>query len=126
MHDSIARNNHVYNSTTGIMVSESPNNLIYNNTIERASSYGIRLFNPLLPDDSGVTENNLVINNTVISSENGIAAIRSRDNIAQNSTFFDIEESEYRLSGDSSIRIRGQDLDDTLISQEGSETTISQ
>src|SRR5215211_5295742 len=34
VHDSIARNNHVYNSSTGLMVSESPNNEIYNNAIE--------------------------------------------------------------------------------------------
>jgi parallel beta-helix repeat protein len=124
MHDSIARNNHVYNSTTGIMVSESPNNQIYNNTIERASSYGIRLFNPVLPDD-GVTETNLVYNNTIIGSENGIAAIRSHDNIVENNTFSNIEESEYRLSVDSSIRIKGQYLDNALISHESSETTIS-
>jgi poly(beta-D-mannuronate) C5 epimerase len=126
MHNSIARNNLVYNSTTGIMVSESPNNQIYNNIIEAATSYGIRLFNPVLPDDGGVTENNLVYNNTIISSENGIAATRSHDNIVENITFFDIEESEYRLSGDSSIRIRGQYLDEPLISHESSVTTISQ
>ena len=126
MHDSIARNNHVYNSTTGIMVSESPNNQIYNNTIERISSYGIRLFNPVSPDDGGVTENNLVYNNTIINSENGIAATRSHDNVIENIRFLDIEESEYRLSEDSSIRIRGQHLDNPLISHEGSETTISQ
>jgi parallel beta-helix repeat protein len=125
MHDSTARNNHVYNSTTGIMVSESPDNQIYNNTIERVSSYGIRLFNPVFPDDA-LTENNLVYNNTIIDSENGVVATRSHDNIVQNTTFLDIEESEYRLSGDSSIRIRGQHLDNPLISHEGSETTISQ
>jgi parallel beta-helix repeat protein len=124
MHDSIARNNHVYNSTTGIMISESPNNQIYNNTIEQTSSYGIRLFNPVLPDD-GVTETNLVYNNTIIGSENGIAAIRSHDNIVENNKFFNIEESEYRLSVDSSIRIKGQYLDNALISHESSETTIS-
>ena len=36
MHDSIVRNNNVYNTTSGITVSESPNNQIYNNTIEGA------------------------------------------------------------------------------------------
>ncbi len=126
MYDSIARNNHVYNSTTGIMVSESPDNQIYNNTIERVSSYGIRLFNPVFPDDGGVTEKNLVYNNTIINSENGVVATRSHDNIVQNTTFLDIEESEYLLSGDSSIQIRGQHLDNPLISHKGSETTISQ
>jgi mannuronan 5-epimerase len=126
MTDSIASNNYVYNSTTGIMVSESPNNQIYNNTIERISSYGIRLFNPIFPDDGGETENNLVYDNTIINSKNGIAVTRSHDNIIQNTTFFDIEENEYRLSGDSSMRIRGQHLDNPLISHDGSTTTISQ
>src|SRR5215218_5159179 len=32
MTNSIARNNHVYNTNTGILVSESPNNQIYDNT----------------------------------------------------------------------------------------------
>ncbi len=80
----------------------------------------------MFPDDDGVTENNLVYNNTIINSENGIAATRSQDNIIENIRFLDIEESEYRLSEGSSIRIRGQHLDNTLISHEGSETTISQ
>ena len=123
VHDSIARNNHVYNSSTGLMVSESPNNQIYNNTIEGGTSQGIYLFNPVLPDD-GVTQGNLVYNNTIINSENGVVATRSHDNIVQNTTFYDIEESEYRLSGDSSIRIKGQHFDNALISQDGSLTTI--
>jgi parallel beta-helix repeat protein len=125
VHDSIARNNHVYNSSTGVMVSESPNNQIYNNTIEGATSQGIYLFNPELPDD-GVTEGNFLYNNTIISSENGIVAARSHDNIVQNATFFNIEESEYRLSGDSSIIIRGQHFDNAIISQDSSVTTIRQ
>jgi parallel beta-helix repeat protein len=124
MHDSIARNNHVYNSSTGIMISESPNNEIHNNTIERATSHGIRLFNPILPDD-GFTEGNLVYNNTIISSQNGIVATRSHDNIVQNTTFSDIESSEYRLSGDSSI-ILGQQFDNASISHDASGTTIRQ
>jgi mannuronan 5-epimerase len=123
VHDSIARNNHVYNSSTGLMVSESPNNEIYNNTIEGGTSQGIYLFNPVQPDD-GVTQGNLVYNNTIINSENGVVATRSHDNIVQNTTFYDIEESEYRLSGDSSIRIKGQHFDNALISQDGSLTTI--
>jgi parallel beta-helix repeat protein len=97
---------------------------LYDNTIERVSSYGIHLFNPDIPDDGGGTEGNLIYNNTIINSENGVVATRSQDNIVQNTTFYDIEESEYRLSGDSSIRIRGQHLDNPLISQNGSVTTI--
>ncbi len=124
MHDSIARNNYVYNSSTGIMISESPNNEIHNNTIERATSHGIHLFNPILPDD-GLTEGSLVYNNTIISSQNGIVATRSHDNIVQNTTFSDIEESEYRLSGDSSIII-GQQFHNVSISHDSSATTIRQ
>jgi parallel beta-helix repeat protein len=120
MHDSTARNNHVLNTTSGIIVSESPNNQIYDNTIEGATSQGIRLFNPELPDD-GLTDNNLVFNNSISDSENGIMAIRSHDNIVANTTFSDIEESEYTLSGNSSMIIREQHFDNALISDEGSE-----
>jgi parallel beta-helix repeat protein len=119
-YDSIARNNHIYNSSTGITVSESPNNQIYENTIEGATSQGIRLFNPDIPDD-GLTEDNLVYNNNIIDSENGIVAARSHDNILENNEFSDIESSEYRLSGNSSMIIRGQHFDNALISQEDSE-----
>ena len=120
MHDSIARNNNVYNTTSGITVSESPNNQIYDNTIEGASSQGIRLFNPDIPDD-GVTEDNLVYNNSIINSDDGIVAARSHDNILENNKFSDIESSEYRLSGNSSMIIRGQHFDNAVISQEDSE-----
>jgi parallel beta-helix repeat protein len=120
MQDSIARNNHIYNSSTGITVSESPNNQIYNNRIEGATSQGIRLFNPDIPDD-GLTEDNMVYNNIIIDSENGIVAVRSHDNIVQNITFSDIESSEYRLTGNSSMIIRGQYFDNALISEDGSE-----
>jgi parallel beta-helix repeat protein len=125
VHDSIARENHVYNSSTGVMVSESPNNQIYNNTIQGATSQGIYLFNPEVPDD-GVTEGNIIYNNTIINSENGIVAARSHDNIVQNATFFNIEESEYRLSEDSSIILKGQHFDNAIISQDNSVTTIRQ
>jgi mannuronan 5-epimerase len=120
MHDSIARDNRVYNTSSGITVSESPNNQIYNNVIEGANSQGIRLFNPVLPDD-GVTEDNLVYNNSIIDSENGIVATRSHNNVLENNEFSDIESSEYRLSGGSSMIIRGQHFDNSLISQENSE-----
>jgi parallel beta-helix repeat protein len=79
------------------------------------------LFNPELPDD-GVTEGNLVYNNVISSSDDGISAARSHDNILESNTFSDIESSEYRLSGGSSIIIRGQHFDNALIGQEGSAT----
>ncbi|MDQ3836059.1 MAG: right-handed parallel beta-helix repeat-containing protein [Thermoproteota archaeon] len=107
MHDSIARNNHVYNSTTGIIVWESSNNQIYNNVVEGATSQGINLPNPVLPDD-GVTENNLVYNNTITRAENDIVATRSHDNIVHDIAFSDVKSREDRLSGDSTIRISEQ------------------
>jgi parallel beta-helix repeat protein len=119
MHDSIARNNYVYNSTTGIAIAESPNNQIYNNTIEGPTLQAIRLTNPQ-PADDGFTENNLVYNNTIINSENGIEAVRSHDNILENNTLSNIQSSDYQLSGDSSIIIREQHFDNALISQGGS------
>ena len=116
MTDSIARNNHIINARNGILVSESPNNQIYNNRIEGASS-GIRFFNPGVPDD-GVTQGIIAYNNVISNSENGITAARSQNNIVENNTFSDMESSEYRLSGNSGIIIRGQQFDDALISGE--------
>src|ERR687894_631645 len=128
MTDSIARNNHVINARTGVQVSESPHNQIYNNTIEGATREGIGLFNPELPDD-GSTEGNLVYDNIISDSDIGIRATRSHNNIVQNTTFSDIESSEYRLLADSSLTIRGQqfnddddDEDDVLITEGDSQT----
>src|ERR687893_307712 len=111
MTDSIARNNHVINARTGVQVSESPHNQIYNNTIEGATREGIGLFNPELPDD-GSTEGNLVYDNIISASDIGIRATRSHNNIVPNTTFSDIESSEYRLLADSSLTIRGQQFDE--------------
>ena len=123
MTDSIARNNHIINARTGILVSESPNNQIYNNTIEGATSQGIRLLNPELPDD-GVTEGNLAYDNVVSDSQDGVSASRSQNNIVENTTFSDIEENEYHLAGTASLTIRGQQFDDTLISGEGLDVVL--
>jgi parallel beta-helix repeat protein len=121
MYDSIARNNYISNTPSGITVSESPNNQIYNNTIEGATRSGIRLFNPPIPDD-GLTEGNIVYNNVISNSEDGISAARSHDNILEDNIFSNIQSNEYSLSGDSSIIIRGQQFDNTLITAEGSAT----
>src|SRR5918996_1306274 len=123
MTDSIARNNHIINARTGILVSESPNNQIYNNTIEGATSQGIRLLNPELPDD-GVTEGNLAYDNVISDSQDGVSASRSQNNIVENTTFSDIEENEYHLAGTASLTIRGQQFDDTLISGEGLDVVL--
>jgi parallel beta-helix repeat protein len=121
MTDSIARDNHVINAETGILLSESPNNQVYNNTIEGATGEGIRLLNPELADD-GLTEGNLVYDNAVSDSEIGIRATRSHNNIVENIIFSDIESSEYRLLADSSLIIRGQHFDNALISGDDSQT----
>src|SRR5215212_6548188 len=122
MTDSIARNNHVINARTGVLVSESPNNQIYNNTVEGATGEGIRLLNPELIDD-GVTEGNLVYDNAISDSEIGIRATRSHNNIVENITLSDnIESSEYRLLADSSLIIRGQHFDNALITGDDSVT----
>src|SRR5215213_2612936 len=124
MTDSIARNNHVINARTGAQVSESPNNQIYNNTIEGATREGIGLFNPELPDD-GLTEGNLVYDNAISDSEIGIRATRSHNNIVENITFSDIESSEYRILADSNLMIRGQQFDNALISGGGEDMTTT-
>src|SRR5215213_1079875 len=122
MHDSIARDNHVINAETGILLSESPNNQVYNNTIEGATGEGIRLLNPELADD-GVTEGNIVYDNAISDSEIGIRATRSHNNIVENITLSDnIESSEYRLLADSSLIIRGQHFDNALITGDDSVT----
>ena len=115
MQNSIARNNHVINAETGILVSESPNNLIYDNTIEGATGEGIRLLNPNIADD-GSTAGNLVYNNNISNSENGIRATNCQNNIVQNTSFSDMDSDEYRLLEDSSMKIIGQQFDNTVIS----------
>ncbi len=122
MTDSIARNNHVINARTGVQVSESPNNQIYNNTIEGATREGIGLFKPELPDD-GLTEGNLVYDNVISDSDIGIRATRSHNNIVQNTIFSDIESSEYRLLSDSSLTISGQQFNDDVLITEGDSQT---
>src|SRR5215208_487953 len=124
MTDSIARDNHVINAETGIVLSESPNNQVYNNTIEGATEEGILLTNPELLDD-GVTEGNLVYDNAISDSEIGIRATRSHNNIVENITFSDIESSEYRILADSNLMIRGQQFDNALISGGGEDMTTT-
>src|ERR687893_1135131 len=121
MTDSVVRNNHVINARTAILISESPNNQIYNNTIEGATDEAILLLTPDVPDD-GVTEGNMIYDNVISDSGNGIRAARSHDNIIENTTFSNITASEYVVAGTSSLMIRGQDFDDVLISGGGPAT----
>src|ERR671914_364354 len=121
MTDSIARDNYVKNATSGIIISESSNNQIHNNTIEAATSEGILLFNPSEPDD-GLTVNNLVYNNTISLSATGVNATRSYDNILENILFSNITSSQYLLTRNSSIIIVDRDFDNALIAEGGSAT----
>lgn len=121
MTDSIARDNQVKNATSGIIISESSNNQIHNNTIEAATSEGILLFNPFEPDD-GLTVNNLVYNNTILSSPTGINATRSYDNILENIMFSNITSSQYLLTRNSSIIIVDRNFNNALITEGGSAT----
>jgi parallel beta-helix repeat protein len=121
MTDSIARNNQVYNATSGIIVSESSNNQIYNNTIEAATSEGILLFNPSEPDD-GLTEDNLIYNNTMSGCPTGINATRSYNNILENNKFSDITSSEYLLTRNSSITLVDRNFDNVSIAEGGTAT----
>ncbi|HKH85864.1 MAG TPA: hypothetical protein VKA40_04880, partial [Nitrososphaera sp.] len=71
---------------------------------------------------------NFVYDNAVSDSDIGIRAVRSHNNIVQNTTFSDIEASEYRLLADSSLTIRGQQFDDdvdVLITEDDFQTTGS-
>src|SRR5215218_3145120 len=111
MHDSIVRNNHVSNTTSGITVSESPNTRIYNNTIEGATSQGIRLFNPPEPPYDGLTENNLVYNNIIASSEDFIIGTNSQEINLENNRFSNVQSSKDRLTGDSIVGIREDHFD---------------
>ncbi len=116
--NSIARNNHVVNGGSGIVISESPNNQVYNNTVEGVDLQGIRLLNPIMPDD-GVTQGNMIYDNIIFNCEEGIGAARSQSNLLQNNIFSEISASEYHLSGGSSITIREQLFDNARITGEG-------
>jgi len=126
MQDSIARNNDIYNSTSGIILSESANNQIYDNTVEAARSEGVLLFNPAEPDE-GLTENNLVYNNTISDTPVGVNATSSHSNILGSNVFSNITSSQYHLTRNSNFRIVEQDFDNTLItpgSNSGTSNTV--
>jgi parallel beta-helix repeat protein len=90
MHDLVARDNHISNSDIGIEISESPDNQIYNNTIEGTTSAGILLRNPQNPDD-GLTKNNQVYNNTITSfAGDGIRETRSHNNILRDNKLYTV------------------------------------
>ena len=96
MQDRITRNNQVDNTITGILESESPNNQIYDNIIELASSRRSASLNPELPDDV-FTGYNAVYNNIISDSDDGIRATRSQSNTLENNTLCNISSNEYNL-----------------------------
>jgi mannuronan 5-epimerase len=63
MYNSVARNNYVHNEGTGIFISQSHNNEIYNNTVSNSS-------NAIYVKDN--SSNNNIHQNTVINSTKGI------------------------------------------------------
>jgi parallel beta-helix repeat protein len=99
------------------LISESSNNKVYNNTIEGVTDEAVLLFNPPVPDD-GMTTKNLVYQNIISNSDDGIRLTLTHDNILENNTFHNITSNEY-LSENSSMIIRGQIFDDTLITEAG-------
>ena len=122
MHDSIVRDNELYNEEFGIVVSESPDNEIYNNEIE-ASDTGILLFNPEEPDD-GEAEGNLIRDNSVTGADFGIRAARSQGNVLESNGFSGIGSSEYQMAGGSAIEIRNQDFDNDEITGSAGANTV--
>jgi parallel beta-helix repeat protein len=107
-HDSIARNNSIYDQQIGIAFSESADNRVYNNKIWSVGR-AIFLNNPEVRDD-GTTMNNRIYNNTISDSAVGIASLRSTDNIATNNFFHNISTAHYRLDGGSTLTIDNQNL----------------
>jgi parallel beta-helix repeat protein len=76
-HDSIVGYNHISNSDRGIVITESPNNEVYNNLIENVND-GIYLVNPPNPDD-GRTTDNRVYDNTIMDADNDVELFRVSD-----------------------------------------------
>jgi parallel beta-helix repeat protein len=107
MHDSIVRNNQLFNVRTGISVTESSNNEIHDNTIHDVSR-GIYFVNPSAPDD-GVTQNNNAHDNHISKTTYGIIASRAKDNIVAHNKFDSSSTSyEYFMTYDSKLTIDDQ------------------
>ena len=79
------------------------------------------MFNPSEPDD-GLTEDNLVYDNTISGCVTGINATRSYNNILENNEFSNITSSEYLLTRNSSMILVDRDFDNALIAEGGSPT----
>jgi parallel beta-helix repeat protein len=77
MFDSIARNNLISNEDNGIVISESHNNAVYNNTISDSGS-GIDI-----DEDSF---ENLVYNNTILNTLDPTEALHLRDGASEQNT----------------------------------------
>jgi parallel beta-helix repeat protein len=116
MHDSIVRNNTIYNSDKGIRITESPNNEVYDNIIFDVSD-GFYLTNPSMPGD-GHTTGNRIYNNTVRNAENGINVGNSDGNILANNTFENITSFEYSLGNGGEVIIENQRFTNDKISGE--------
>jgi parallel beta-helix repeat protein len=104
MYDSVARNNFVSNEENGIVISESHNNEIYNNTVSDSGS-GIDV-----DEDSF---ENLVYNNTIINIPDPSEALHLRNGASE----------QNMLHSNTLIDINGQriSLDELGITEEGAE-----
>ena len=114
MHDSIVRNNTIYDTIRAIVITESPDNKLYDNVIFNVSD-GFYLVHPSPPVD-GLTTDNWIYNNTIKNANRGIVSHRAYDNIFSNNTFENITTSEYHLAGGAKLEIEGQRFTDDAIS----------
>lgn len=140
--DSIARNNDIYAANTGIAISESDNNEIYNNTIEESIN-GMKIHRG--------SSNNYVHDNTVIGGTNGlnlrsndttsnlfennslsgmtyavrVSSVNANNNLFIGNNIGTIEKYEYYVSHNGSLQIRNQTFTDDKIRGGSGYNTVS-
>jgi parallel beta-helix repeat protein len=108
MHDSVARNNEIWNVPTGISFSESPNNEVYGNNIHDVTR-GIYFVNASTMDD-GVTRNNNAHDNTINNANYAIQSSRSSSNTVSNNNIGTTRSYEYYLDISSGLIIENQEF----------------
>jgi len=106
MHDSIVRNNVVFNTPSAIYVGQSPNNEIYGNTIHDVSR-GIYFVNSVTTE--GTTQNNFAHDNTISKATYAIISVSSSVDTVKNNNLDSASITyEYYLSGNSKLIIDSQ------------------
>jgi len=107
MHNSIVRNNVIFNTPSALYVGQSPDNEIYGNTIHDVGR-GIYFVNPTTTTD-GVTQNNFAHDNTISKATYGIISNNSPINTVKNNNLDSATISyEYYLTYDSKLIIDSQ------------------